>query len=69
MDSTTRCAFGLDVDSQGDPEHPFVAHAKKTFQVGFVFNPLIVLVGKCERKLKKRYRRLFDINKTYMDSS
>lgn len=53
MDSTTRCAFGLDVDSQGDPEHPFVAHAKKTFQVGFVFNPLIVLVGKCDRKLKK----------------
>eukprot|EP00057_Strongylocentrotus_purpuratus_P022380 XP_011676854.1 PREDICTED: cytochrome P450 3A14 [Strongylocentrotus purpuratus] len=45
MDSTTRCAFGLDVDSQGDPEHPFVAHAKKTFQVGVVFNPLIVLVA------------------------
>ncbi|XP_071509405.1 cytochrome P450 3A9-like [Diadema antillarum] len=31
MDSVARCAFGLDVNSQKDPTHPFVTNAKRIF--------------------------------------
>ncbi|XP_063953067.1 cytochrome P450 3A24-like [Lytechinus pictus] len=45
MDSISACAFGLDVDSQDNPGHPFVDHAKKVIQSGFVFSPLIAITA------------------------
>ncbi|XP_071503040.1 cytochrome P450 3A9-like [Diadema antillarum] len=37
MDTIASCAFGLEVDSQGDPDHPFVAKANKAFNFS-IFN-------------------------------
>ncbi|XP_072168352.1 cytochrome P450 3A6-like [Diadema setosum] len=44
MDGIARCAFGLQVDSQSNPNDPFVTNAK-TLMKGSIFNPRIMLAG------------------------
>ncbi|XP_072169553.1 cytochrome P450 3A14-like [Diadema setosum] len=35
MDTIGSCAFGLNIDSQANPNDPFVAHAKRAFRINF----------------------------------
>ncbi|XP_072169147.1 cytochrome P450 3A14-like [Diadema setosum] len=35
MDTIGSCAFGLNIDSQANPDDPFVAHAKRAFKLDF----------------------------------
>ncbi|XP_041471008.1 cytochrome P450 3A4-like [Lytechinus variegatus] len=44
MDTVGSCAFGLDIDSQSDPDNPFVKHAKRAFTFDFK-NPLFIIGG------------------------
>ncbi|XP_066267799.1 cytochrome P450 3A29-like isoform X3 [Branchiostoma lanceolatum] len=43
MDVISATAFGVDVDSLHNPDHPFVANAKKLFDFNF-FNPITILI-------------------------
>ena len=46
MDVICSTGFGLDVNSQRDPNNPFVKHAKSFFDAGVTENPLIILCCK-----------------------
>ncbi|KAI8515236.1 Cytochrome P450 3A4 [Branchiostoma belcheri] len=43
MDVISGTAFGVDVDSLHNPDHPFVANAKKLFEFN-LFNPVVVIL-------------------------
>ena len=43
MDVIASTAFGLELNSQEDHEHPFVVHAKKAFK--FTLNSLIMFIA------------------------
>ncbi|XP_078614494.1 cytochrome P450 3A24-like [Branchiostoma floridae x Branchiostoma japonicum] len=43
MDVISGTAFGVDVDSLHNPNHPFVAHAKKLFDFN-LFNPFVIIL-------------------------
>uniref|UniRef100_A0A4W3JYP9 Thromboxane-A synthase n=1 Tax=Callorhinchus milii TaxID=7868 RepID=A0A4W3JYP9_CALMI len=47
MDAIASVAFGTQVDSQNNPEDPFVKHAKMFFDFSF-FKPIIFLSSKCQ---------------------
>ncbi|XP_071507570.1 cytochrome P450 3A6-like [Diadema antillarum] len=44
MDGIARCAFGLEIDSQNNPNDPFVANAK-TILNGSIINPRLIIAG------------------------
>ncbi|XP_071504347.1 cytochrome P450 3A24-like [Diadema antillarum] len=44
MDGIARCAFGLEVDSQNNPDDPFVTNAKEIVG-GSLINPKLILAG------------------------
>ena len=44
MDGIAKCAFGLQVDSQNNPDDPFVKNAK-TFTANQLLDPILLLSG------------------------
>lgn len=46
MDGIAKCAFGLQVDSQNNPDDPFVKHAKRVMD-GTVESPVVMIAGWC----------------------
>ena len=48
MDVICSTGFGLDVNSQRDPNNPFVEHAKAFLDIGVAENPLIILTCKLQ---------------------
>jgi len=49
MDVIARTVFSLEVDSQLDPNNPFVVHASKAFTDVSITNPIIFLSSKYVR--------------------
>lgn len=50
MDVIAKCAFGMTIDSLGNPDDPFMKNAKKVFIAPLTKSPLILL----PRNLLKR---------------
>ena len=48
MDVIARTAFGLDIDSQRDPDNPFVRHARKVFEASQI-NLRLLSISKHQR--------------------
>ena len=46
MDTICSTGFGLDVDSQRNPDNPFIKHAKMIVEQSFSGNPLVMFARK-----------------------
>ena len=63
MDAICSTGFGLDVDSQRNPDNPFIKHAKMIVEQSFSGNPLVMFARKStvqfaqvkKRDVKRRF--------------